>query len=615
MRTEAGASRNDFVLWSGDERPVAIACPTGKLRRMPDPREQYAEKGLAAVNDAANAVSSRFVTFVSVGAYVAVTVAATTHEMLLRASSVVTLPLLNAQIPIIGPFGFYSIAPWLIVLLHSDLLLQLSILSRDLERFDRQTEPLEPEQREMLRQRVANFYYVLYLTGQASSRFLHLLSAFITWVTAVVLPLALLLWIQIRFLPFHGEWQTQLHRAALLADVALIVFILMPHVRSSWKLDRAGWRLALGRALSVPTLIVVACATTVFLSLFVARLPGNDGEGSAWFAQNMQLRERVLTANVLTPEEINELRDSPAERLPDVLSKVTPFQALQGRDFRYADLYNAVLPKLDLRAVRSESAKPAEPLPADCEERRGCDDPPDCVEKNLERTRLAGANFSWASMQQAMFDDAVLDGADLSWAKVQYGSFSRASMNGAKLTFAKLASARLESAKLCGANLAEADLRKGSLARAHLVGATLRGTTLTGASLEGADLRGADLSGADLSGAVLRNAQLQGAVLRGAKLEGVTLDGANVEGTDLSSSRAGDRGQANLETLVELACSHEAVAEGITLQALESPARSGALVRALLDARQRPDCRGMAYVSDDRTRALEERQAAAERKP
>src|SRR5690348_14461923 len=161
--------------------------------------EQYAEKLLGAVNEAAGAVSGRFVTFVTVGAYVAVTVASTTHEMLLRAASLVTLPLLNAQIPIIGPFGFYSIAPWLIVLLHSDLLLQLSILSNELERFDQEASGLPDDQQTMLRQRMANFYYVLYLAGQAPSRFLHLLSAFITWVTAVVLPLALLLWIQIRF--------------------------------------------------------------------------------------------------------------------------------------------------------------------------------------------------------------------------------------------------------------------------------------------------------------------------------------------------------------------------------------------------------------------------------
>src|SRR5436190_13089342 len=103
---------------------------------MSDSRDQLAEKLLGSVNDAAAAVSSRFVTFVSVGAYVAVTVASTSHEMLLRATNLVTLPLLNAQIPIIGAFGFYTIAPWLIVLLHSDLLLQLSILSTELERFE-----------------------------------------------------------------------------------------------------------------------------------------------------------------------------------------------------------------------------------------------------------------------------------------------------------------------------------------------------------------------------------------------------------------------------------------------------------------------------------------------
>jgi hypothetical protein len=103
---------------------------------MAESQEQYAEKLLGSVNDAANAVSTRFVTFISVGACVAVTVASTTHEMLLRASNLVTLPLLNAQIPIIGPFGFYTIAPWLIVLLHSDLLVQLSILGNELARFE-----------------------------------------------------------------------------------------------------------------------------------------------------------------------------------------------------------------------------------------------------------------------------------------------------------------------------------------------------------------------------------------------------------------------------------------------------------------------------------------------
>ncbi len=568
---------------------------------MAEGREQVAEQLLSSVNDAANAVSTRFVTFVSVGAYVAVTVASTTHEMLLRASNLVTLPLLNAQIPIIGPFGFYTIAPWLIVLLHSDLLLQLSILGNELARFDQELNQVEEPKRTLLRQRVANFYYVLYLSGGAPSRFLHLLSAFITWMTAVMIPLALLLFIQIRFLPFHSPFDTWLHRAAIIVDVGLILFILMPRL---WPRLRAtarhtGWKLLFRQAVSVPIFIALACAVTLFVSLVVATIPDGPG-GTSYFAQNMELRERVLTANVLSPEDINALRDAgDPEKLREVLAKVMPFQALQGRDFRYADLYNAVLPRLDLRAVRSDNGEPAAPLPADCDARRDCEDPPDCEERGLQRTQLIGANFAWASMQGAMFDEAILDESNLSWAKLQDGSLNRAHLNRAILASARLRGARLESAKLCGADLSEAEMDGSVVVGAHLRGANLRGARLSSANLAGADLRGADLSDADLTDANLTGARLQGAVLRGAKTRGARFDGANVELADLSAAGGAQPARAAVTALlVELACADASVAHGISGQALHSPARDGQdLSRALIAASGGPDCPGLASLA------------------
>lgn len=587
---------------------------------MPEAREQYAEKLLGSVNDAANAVSTRFVTFVSVGAYVAVTVASTTHEMLLRASSLVTLPLLNAQIPIIGPFGFYTIAPWLIVLLHSDLLLQLSILGTELSRFDQEVERVAEPDRTLLRQRVANFYYVLYLTGGAPSRFLHLLSAFITWMTAVAIPLALLLWIQIRFLPFHGPFATALHRAAIASDIALISFILLPRLwpRLPAAAALSDWQAVFRRAVSVPVFIVLACAATLFASLFVATIPDDPRRAFAWFAQNMELRERVLTANVLSPEDINALRDaSDPEQLREVLAKVMPFQALQGRDFRYANLYNAVLPRLDLRAVRREDGQPGEPLPADCEARRGCEDPPDCEERGLQRTQLIGANFAWASMQGAMFDEAILDDANLGWAKLQNSSLHRAHLNRAILSSAKLQNARLDSAKLCGADLSEAEMQQAGVAGAHLRGASLRGARLASANLRGADLRGADLSEADLTDANLSGAQLQGAVLRAAKTRGASFDAANVELADLSATGAAQTPAARSAVdayLVELACGDPSAAHGISRQALQSPARDGpGLARALLEARAQPDCAGLASLAEPVRKDLEQLARSAER--
>ncbi len=94
-------------------------------------------------------------------------------------------------------------------------------------------------------------------------------------------------------------------------------------------------------------LIVLACAVTLFVSVFVATIPDGTDPGTGWFAQNMELREGVFTTNTLTPQDINALRDtSQPDLLRDVLDKVTPLQALQGRDFRHANLQNAVLPRL-----------------------------------------------------------------------------------------------------------------------------------------------------------------------------------------------------------------------------------------------------------------------------
>ena len=581
---------------------------------MGEDREAYAEQLLGAVNDAANAVSTRFFTFVTVGAYVAVTVAATTHEMLLRASSLVKLPLLNAEIPIIGPFGFYSIAPWLVVLLHSDLLLQLSILATEVGRFDDEVTRLPEERRASLRQRVANFYYVLYLSGTAPSRFLHLLSAFITWVTAVALPLAVLLWIQIRFLPFHSPFDTWLHRAAVLIDIALVLFILLPRL---WpRLQRTapvpGLGAAFRRAVSVPILVAAACAVAVFVSLFVATIPHGPEGGPVWFARNMQLRERVLTANELGPEDINALRDrQQPEELREVLAKVTPYQALQGRDLRFADLANAVLPRIDLRAKRGGDAPLDPERQADCRARRACEDPPECETPGLERTQLLGANFAWASMQGAMLDQAILTDADLRWARLQNGSLQEAHANRAMLASAQLQQANLNAAKLCGADLGGAELRQASLNGAFLQGAGLAQARLPKAFLVDADLRGADLSRADLSEANLTRARLQGAILQGANTRGWVIDGAGLDLTDLTAGGIPPSPSARAavnEYLAGLACADASTAHGIVRQALHSAQRDGrGLARALLDAQTRPDCAAITSLPTALRLELEQR--------
>ena len=76
------------------------------------------------------------------------------------------------------------------------------------------------------------------------------------WGLNVFLPLMLLLWIQIRFLPYHSVGATWLHRLAIVLD-ALLIFFLWPQLSPGRRrVQREGWRLTMEPLLSVQDLHV-----------------------------------------------------------------------------------------------------------------------------------------------------------------------------------------------------------------------------------------------------------------------------------------------------------------------------------------------------------------------
>jgi uncharacterized protein YjbI with pentapeptide repeats len=586
---------------------------------MADVPEQYAEQLLDTANETARTVNGRLITFLSVGAYIAMTIAATTDEMLVRAS-VVTLPLLDVRIPISGFLGFYNLAPWLIVLLHWDVLLQLATLGRKLERLQKEVGSFPAERAAHLRERLASFYFVQHLTGEAPSPFVRMLSGFILWLTAVALPLVLLLCLQVRFLPYHSAGVTWLHRCAVIVDAALI-HQLWPQLSRSRRLrgrTGAGWRGLLGRLGSTRGLVSGMCLASVIFCLFVATIPADQTSRGRWFKlRNLHLREQVLT-DPLPPQVINALRDGSIEQREQELDRVSPLNFLQGRDLRYADLFNAVLPRLDLRSQQSD--------------------------EHLTVTELRGADLRWAQMQRVLLDRADLEQADLAGAQVQGGSLwsarmRRANLSGTQLQGTKLGGADLggvhaPGAALLGADLARAQLQSADLSGASLQGAILRDAQLQGANLSGSSLQGADLSGARLDGAKLQGAQLQGVALGGAVIAGADFSGAIFDLTDVVSAKpegsagtnqrdvlsgarfdrcrataggnlrqcravlpADEYAQALTTFLVELACAEPYAARGLALQALYSTdVDRKPLARALLDARAAEGCRGVGLL-------------------
>ena len=102
----------------------------------PQPPPAASSEDAGALLDTANSASQHVavlhVAFMALCAYVLVIVFGTTDMDLLIGKGV-KLPVVDVTVPIVG---FYAFAPYLVVLVHFNLLLQLQLLSRQLYAFD-----------------------------------------------------------------------------------------------------------------------------------------------------------------------------------------------------------------------------------------------------------------------------------------------------------------------------------------------------------------------------------------------------------------------------------------------------------------------------------------------
>ena len=89
---------------------------------------------LKAVNDASGKAFALWITFLTVGLYLAISIGTTTDVQLLLEGPV-KLPLLDVNMPL---FDFYEFAPILFLMLHLYVLMQLYLLSSTLRLFEQE---------------------------------------------------------------------------------------------------------------------------------------------------------------------------------------------------------------------------------------------------------------------------------------------------------------------------------------------------------------------------------------------------------------------------------------------------------------------------------------------
>lgn len=495
---------------------------------------------LEAVNESSETAHSAWLIFLGLMTYLMIAVAGVTHADLLRETPV-SLPILQVSIQLTQ---FFQFAPVILVLLHLGLVSQLALLARKTLEFDHALRLLEASDRRThpLRLELDNFFFVQAIAGPERSSimggFLHGMS----WLTLVLLPVVLLLYIQVMFLPYHDVTTTWSHRVVLIADIVMLCLIGVFLMRAETSFPRAFARTSTSHPVRfVLTGFLLALITAI--SFFVATVPGEDLDRHGRALLGMPPletvdREQRFQAGFVLPfgKRSNGpllglfsrnliVTDTDLVTDKDV-SEGEPTLKLRGRDLRFArldrsDLHQADLTGADvsgasfvgadLRDVWLQCADVNELLLSDNRERAQC-------------ATARGADFS-----RAKLDRAQMVGLDLRGARLEEAHLVEAAMPYALLTGANFSSAQLQMADMTGGVQAQG---------ANFLIASLQGADLTGAQLQFADFSSAGLQGtgldyANLQAAVLRDADLEAASLQEARLHGADVSGAKLFGSDL----------------------------------------------------------------------------------
>ncbi len=527
--------------------------------------------------------------FMATCVYVLVIVFGTTDLDLLIGKGV-QLPLVNVEVPIVG---FYVFAPFILTLVHFNLLLQLQLLSRKLHAFDAAA---APEDGEMggLRDRLHIFPFTYYIAGRPGPR-VQPFVALIVSITVIMLPLVTLLALQMVFLAYQEELLTWMQRIAIWIDMLSVAYFWPLIINPSGSLGdywRDLYRAHLPRkrdwipfALFVSGLILFLFGTTLdaekpkeiadkilkalppltgmllislsaiaplFLrkSKLLARLGSLLlallGTGTCFFLifSRLDAPDQVNGTGVVASATLIVLFAILLFRQPDAPrgSLALLLSLILGLPLTLAMLVDGEILERSITTTQGShdrqtlfcdlflNGKRTLALIRSDEWEKGIRQ----VEPlNLQGRKLRHADLYKCILVRADLRKADLQGANLGYAQLQGAHLSDTQLQGANLEYAQLQGADLVFAQLQGANLRVAQLQNNILSNAQLQGANLQGANLQGADLYEAQLQGAHLVLANLQGADLDFANLQGADLKGAKLQGASVFASQLQGTHL----------------------------------------------------------------------------------
>jgi uncharacterized protein YjbI with pentapeptide repeats len=441
-----------------------------------------------SLNDSATRVSAIWVSYLLYTFYLFIAAGSVDHRQLL-VEDPIKVPAFAFDLPI---FGFFFAAPILFVIFHLFVMLQVVMLGRTAAAYNEAVDQAVPSPKwnALIRQRLANTFFAQIFAGSPNEREgpLGALLKFIAWTTVAIAPLLLLLVFQFKFLPYHSHLVTWTHRALILIELIMLIFLWPLVLEATKDIDSR-------RLVRVPV-SYGAVAIYIFVSILLGTFPGEPHFNlltgypplsvrcTRWLPANF---DRLHLANVdfVADDRLAEIEKHTSDR------RLLPSQGERTRNFRNRDLNCSDLTSADLRRV----------------------------------------DLTSASLVGATLNSTVLDGSSLDNAQLQGASLSGAHLRAASLRGAHLQSATMNGADLEGASLGKADLQGALLNGAHLQGAILNVAELQGTAFNDAEMQGASFDSAQLQGASLNRAAIQGAWFYRANLQGASFNATSLQGS------------------------------------------------------------------------------------
>ena len=447
-----------------------------------------------SMNETARVARAHLLFLLLVGLFLGILVFNTGDLVLLKAGNI-ALPLMELGVPVTW---FYVVVPPLYLLLHINLFVRLFRLVEVVGFARNRLGDAWKDRQEILYATTYPFDF-LQLILHKKFRIRLAVLFLLVFFTVYLIPLILLIWMQLRFLPYQSLYVILVHQivttlfcvsAIALAIHGTIVLRKTHKTTSRIFCILAPW--------TAPTLSVLLFGTLAIWFVWTVAIPPEIPSA----CQVKRDKRSTMRACIFDDWWLSEKCSLTSNE------RGGPFR----RHLKVIGEFISIRPSLDAITLSYASDQ-------SYGER----------EKTLAGTlQLPNRHFLYADFSYSQFDRVSFRFSKFHCAKM-IGSV----MEGANLTGANLFGTRLSGARLNGAYLRGANLSVANLERAELNGADLselfpgRMEVLDKTNLDGAKLTRTQLNGANLRKATMRGAYLYKTEINGANLDGLILQGAS----------------------------------------------------------------------------------------